>query len=120
MDIKKIIVNGKEYEFVNSSRSTRNGFAHDTTLFVNGYEKTSNTCHYLNRTWECYRYQTVMMGAIRQSIDNRTNLLERKFKDDNGYKKMTADRVLKFKNVILADDDVIKEYKKVLKQLENY
>ena len=36
MEIKKLTVNGKEYEFVNETVGTRNGFAHNTTLFVNG------------------------------------------------------------------------------------
>lgn len=36
MEIKKMHIDENEIEFVNTSRSTRNGFAHDTTLFING------------------------------------------------------------------------------------
>ena len=33
MDIKKVNVNGKTYEFVNESGNTRHGFYHKSTLF---------------------------------------------------------------------------------------
>lgn len=119
MEIKKFTVNGKEYEFVNSSRNTRSGFAHDTTLFINGAEKTKNTCHYLNRTWECYRYQTVMMGAIRELINDRRIRLERKYKEDNGFSKLTDKRRLELENIFTADN-VLNEYEEAIKILNKY
>lgn len=119
MEIKKFTVNGKEYEFVNSSRNTRNGFAHDTTLFINGVEKTENTCHYLNRTWECYRYQTVMMGAIRNLIVDRTTHLEKKYKEDNGFSKLTEKRRSALKD-IFTNDSILNEYEEARKILNKY
>ena len=119
MEIKKIIVNGKTYEFVNDSRSTRSGFAHDTTLLVNGVQKISNTCHYLNRTWECYRYQTVMCGAMSQLKDNRRKYLENKFKEEKGYGRLTDKRRLELEDVFTADK-FLNEYEEVLKNLRNY
>ena len=118
MEIRKIKVNEKEYEFVNSSRWTRNGFAHDTTLFINGYAETEHTCHYLNRTWECYTFQTVMFGAIRNLIDYRETYLTKQFKTDKGYTKLTAKRKEELKP-ILENDSLLKEYKAV-KECLNY
>ena len=52
---------GKNYEARCSSRSTRNGFAHDCTVRDENYNEVSEaTCHYLNRTWECYRFESVL------------------------------------------------------------
>lgn len=118
MEIRKIRVNGKEFEFVNTSRNTRSGFAHDTTLLINGYEEINHTCHYLNRTWECYRFQTVMLGAIRDLIDCRELYLTKNFKTEKGYTKLTANRKEELKP-FLENDSLLKEYKAV-KDCLNY
>lgn len=119
MEIKKFTVNGKEYEFVNSSRNTRSGFAHDTTLFINGVAKTKNTSHYLNRTWECYRYQTVMLGAVRELINDRRICLEKKYKEDNGFSKLTEKRRSVLEDIFTADN-VLNEYEEAIKILQKY
>lgn len=116
MEIRKVNVNGNVYEFVNESGNTRNGFYHKTTVFKNGCEVGSNRCNYLNRTWECYRYQTVMMGGIYNMLDRLVNRLLETFKADNGYKKMTENRRIEF-DLLKANNELIKEYEEVLKQL---
>ena len=119
MEIKKFLVNEEEYEFVNSYRNTRSGFAHDTTLFINGVENAKNTCHYLNRTWELYTYQTVMLGAMRQLINDRRIRLERKYKADKGFSRLTDKRRLELENIFNADN-VLNEYEEVIKILNKY
>lgn len=119
MEVKKFMVGEKEYMFVNSSRNTRNGFAHDTTLFINNVEKMTNTCHYLNRTWEVYRYQTVMMGAIRQMINNRRDYLKNKFKEDHGYKRLN-DKTKLILEDIFTNDSILVEYEKAMNNLQKY
>lgn len=116
MEIKKINVNGRQYEFVNESRNTRNGFAHDTTLFINNCERVNQTCHYLNRTWECYRYQTVMLKAINTLEGWQIDRLTTKFKNEKGYAKLTAKRKEEL-NSILETDELLKEYKEVKNEL---
>lgn len=54
MEIKKLKIGDNNIEFVCRSESTRNGFAHEVTMFVNNCERGSNRTHYLNRTWESY------------------------------------------------------------------
>lgn len=112
MEIRKIKINEKEFEFVNESRNTRSGFAHDSVLFINGYEEAKHTCHYLNRTWECYRYQTVMVALVSDLIHYRTEYLTRKFKEEKGYEKLTANRKEELKP-FLENDSLLKEYKAV-------
>lgn len=82
----------REVEFVNQSRDTRHGFAHDTTMFVDGREMTSATCHYLNRTWECFQYQSVMLTAVRQMINCIEKQNENKLKELFDWKKLTPPR----------------------------
>ena len=118
MEIRRIVVNGKEFQFVNESRSTRSGFAHDTTLFFNDCERVKHTCYYLNRTWECYRYQTSMICAVNELINSRENSLTYDFKNYNGYKKLTPNRKEEL-NKIIENDLWIKELKAV-KECLNY
>ena len=57
--------NGKNYEARCTSRSTRNGFAHDCEVRDENYNDICKaTCHYLNRTWECFRFESVLHSAI--------------------------------------------------------
>lgn len=92
MEIRKISLNGNEYQFVNNSRSTRNGFAHDTTLFIDGREHGKASCYYLNRTWESYRYQTVMQRCISNIIDANEEDYIAVYKADNDIKRLTAEK----------------------------
>ena len=74
---------GKEIVFLNTARSTRSGFAHDSTLIVDGCRMGDYTAHYLNRTWEMYRFQTAMLGAIDSAIDWRMERIKEHFKYEN-------------------------------------
>lgn len=113
MEIKKFNIDEYEFEFVNESYDTRNGFKHVSTLFVNNCKQIENTCHYLNRTWESYRYQTVMRGCVYMLIENRIGNLKSNFKNRNGYLKMTAKRNEEFENEI-KDDDILGRYYRLL------
>lgn len=71
---------GKEWKFTCYTQNTSYGFRHIATL---GYNNTTNCsyikkdilakCCYYNRTWECFRYQTVLREAIEKlSADKQT------------------------------------------------
>lgn len=100
MTIKKIDIDGREIMFINNSRNTRSGFAHDTTLFIDNREMEHATCHYLNRTWECYQYQSVMKAAVRKYMDRLTENARKQFMDKNGYRKLNAQRLQAFREYI--------------------
>ena len=118
MEIRKIKANGTEYEFINESRWTRSGFAHDTRLFKNGCFVAEHSCYYYNRTWECYRFQTVMRCAVNELIEQKKENLKRIFKENNGYKKLTAKRAEELEK-IFEKDKTLKEYDAV-KECLNY
>ena len=106
MEIRRFSIDGREIEFVNQSRGTRSGFAHDTTLFIDGCQRAEHTCHYLNRTWEWYTYQTVMLCAVDDLEDRRTAYLKAEFKRVNGYEKLTAKRKEEFEAVCKKDAEL--------------
>lgn len=116
MEIKKFNIDNKEVEFVNESYGTRNGFKHVTKMFVGNCCIGENTCHYLNRTWEAYRYQTVMRGCVNNLIEIRIENLKSDFKFKNGYSKMTAKRNEEF-NESIKDDETLIFYRKLLSKI---
>jgi len=53
-----------KYTVVCETKKTRNGFKHEATLLHNGYEKQKAKVCYLNRTWERFTYETVLLRVI--------------------------------------------------------
>ena len=105
-DNDKITHNINEIMFVNSSRNTRNGFAHDSELFINGRNYGNNTCHYLNRTWECFRYQSVMQGLVYNLIEERKADLKASYKSENGLTRLTKKHLDKLEEIIEKDNEI--------------
>ncbi len=116
MEIKEFTVTGAKVQFVNEFRGTRSGFAHDTTLFINGYKCATATCHYLNRTWERYTYQSVMRKVVCELRERRREWLKEAFKAEKGYKKLTAERKVEFNTYVNKDAD-FDLYRRILNEL---
>lgn len=53
-----------KYTVICETKSTRQGFKHEATLLHNGYEKQKAKVCYLNRTWERFTYETVLLRVI--------------------------------------------------------
>lgn len=71
MELKKVICkSGNEYNIVNEYWKTSRAWGHKSTLLKNGYEIDTNKVRYLNRTWECYTYQSCMSGLISNILEN--------------------------------------------------
>lgn len=91
--IKTHHVGNNVYMFICQSRSTRNGFAHDCELIKNTSSHLSKaTCHYINRTWERYTYQSVMIRAIMQKLKDYNAAAREQFKREHGLSRITAKR----------------------------
>ena len=56
------------YSVVCNSESTRNGFRHIAVLHKNGYEIARAKCSYLNRTWESYQFESVLLKLVNDFI----------------------------------------------------
>lgn len=104
MEIKNFNIDGKEIIFVNDSHNTRYGFKHTSHLFIDGIEKGDNTSNYINRTWECYRYQSCMLGLVNKLIEKRIDKLKDIFKNENEYKILNAKRREEFDKYLSSDN----------------
>ncbi len=76
----------KNLEVVCEAKSTRNGFKHVATLLRDGREIDEVKCCYLNRTWECYEFESVLEKLA--GSDRLTDKEAKKFKKliKNGFK----------------------------------
>lgn len=77
-------VDGKEIEFHCWTTSNRNGFCH----YCSTWEYGNSRCVYYNRTWERFRYESVLSAAIdkfpkamREEL--REQIIERKAKKEH-------------------------------------
>ena len=102
-----------KYSFVNRSKSTRHGFKHVSELFNEGAFECMAVCHYLNRTWESYPFQTSMKECFRQLIDSRSEWLINEYKRETGRMRLSAD----MKKDIVDADELIAEYKLEISKL---
>ena len=101
--------NGIQISLSADSRGTRHGFAHDAkiTVYPNngtfcGYSVYAH-CYYLNRTWERYTFQTVLMQACHNAMECRADELLAAYKTDNGYQRMTKKRAAEFTETLNND-----------------
>ncbi len=96
-----------KYSFINRRESTRSGFKHISELFNEGAFECRAVCHYLNRTWESYPFQSSMKKCFRQLIDSRSKYLIDEYKRENNRSRLSSD----MKKEIVDGDELIREYK---------
>ena len=52
------------FQVVCESKSTRSGAKHEAVLMSNGYQVEKTKICYLNRTWEYFEYESVLVKLI--------------------------------------------------------
>lgn len=114
--MRKIVVNGNEYTFVCEAESTRHGFKHTSSMYINGFFDRKATVHYLNRTWESYPYQTAMLNAVYDALKDKHYEIEVTLKEENGWKRLSKDRRETIE-CIYNDDSEVRELKQVMEEL---
>lgn len=94
MESKIINVNGKRYMFICESWDTRSGFAHGCKMvdMENWTTVSEAKRFYLNRTWECWRYQSAILDAIDKAKSYREARIADRLRDVNGWKNITKKR----------------------------
>lgn len=117
MEIRKIECNGHLYEFINETWETSTAWGHSTTLLVDGIEQATRRVRYYNRTWECYRYQTCMMGCISSLIDRMESVFICKYRIANDIKRLTKQK-RQIAMDILSKDEKYQELLQVKKDLQ--
>lgn len=70
----------EKIEIVCRSESTRSGFRHLATLFIDGKEVVDAKCTYQNRTWEKFEFQSVLSKVVdKASLSEEDKKLCEKF-----------------------------------------
>ena len=75
----KMVKLNDTYFIICEVSNTRNGFKHTATLMHNGAELDSTKICYLNRTWEAYKYESVMLQLLDETTE-LTDKEKRRFK----------------------------------------
>lgn len=99
MEIRKVVCSsGRTYRFVNESWNNSTGWGHRSVMMLwNHYECSDVKIKYLNRTWEMYSYQTVMMKALRTYEEELKERFIENYKDKNNiirFKSGEKDKVI--------------------------
>ena len=69
----KIFNLDKRFSVVCESVGTRNGFKHVATLCSNGMSVYETKICYLNRTWECFEFETILLKVIDERFPGIEN-----------------------------------------------
>lgn len=115
MEIKKYEIGNVVYEFVNEYWETRYSWGHRTVLFRNNVEISNNKVRYYNRTWECFRYQTCMLGAIEHEMEWAMNKALEEYKEDKGIGRFRKGE----KEIVIENVKKENDYYKELVELRN-
>lgn len=70
----KIFTLDQTYSVVCNTADTRNGFKHVATLCRNGYEIAKAKICYLNRTWERFTYEDVLIKVVNDNFETGKGL----------------------------------------------
>ena len=112
MGIYRFSIEGNNVEFSNSWRGTRSGFMHETELYINSCHVMAARCYYINRTWERYSYQSVMLEAVHKLQEEETEREKRRFKQIHGMKNLMERHKPAFME-FLANSEKLTFYKKI-------
>lgn len=108
MDMEKTItVDGKRFEFVCHSWGTRNGFAHGAEMIdMENYTIMAEAKRfYLNRTWECWDFQSAILDAIEKAMGYRSEKIKGRLRDVNGWKNITKSRKEELRRALDIDPE---------------
>jgi len=113
MELREI----KGYVFANESKHDNYGFTHLSHMFKNGHEIATGRQRWVNRTWERYRYQTSMMNAVYNLIEDRRIELTRDFMREHRYGRLTEKRREELESFLETDEELT-HWKVVLFELK--
>lgn len=90
--LKKLLINGKEVTFNCKAKKTKNGFAHECEMHVNGNWYSKVKVNYYNRTWEAYQFQTAMKNAVYDVLEVLYKATEMTLKFSENWKRISKGR----------------------------
>ena len=112
MGLHRLAIDGKEIIFINTWRGTGSGFLHETELYIDGWQAAAARCHYINRTWERYSYQSVMLQAVHKLTEAEIEREKQLFRNLMGIKNIMP-RHKELFAAHLATSRILSFYKKI-------
>jgi hypothetical protein len=109
MGLHRLAIDGREVIFINTWRGTPSGFVHETELYIDGWAATAAKCHYINRTWERYSYQSVMLQAVHNLQQQETEREKQLFRN-----------IMGIRNIMPRHKALLEEHLKTSKTLSIY
>lgn len=81
-----------EFKIVAHSYETRNSWGHKAELLLNNNHTLANTkIVYINRTWERYQYQSVILKVLRNYMDYFIEDFINDYKIQNSIVRLNSD-----------------------------
>ena len=117
MRMKEFTIDGKTIMFINSCSTSYSGFTHETQLFIDSWPEAEARCHYINRTWERYSYQSVMLEAVHKLQEKRIAELKQDFKCQIGCRNIMERHMQAFE-AFLKNDETLAFYLKIEEALQ--
>ena len=109
------------------SKDTRHGFTHicELRIYVDDIENKllpdsfymAAECRYLNRTWEKYTYQAVMIKAVKRLLDARTDSIKADYRRAHNLRAITSEHDREAVNALILADKIIDFCASILTEL---
>ena len=88
MGLYRLSIEGQEVTFINTWKGTRSGFQHETELYIDGRHVSAARCYYINRTWERYSFQSVLLEAVHKLQEAEIEREKQLFRNLMGIKNI--------------------------------
>ena len=82
-------IQGSEVRIDNYFNSYSYGFSHTSKLYIDCLPINSAVVGYIDRTWECYSYQTSATRAVENAITDFVETRKRYYKINHNIERMT-------------------------------
>lgn len=88
MKVFSVNFQGEKNSIYCKCENTRNGFKHVATMYYNRNTYVA-VCYYLNRTWECFEYQSVIRKLYYIISDEMKEKAVEEWKTSKGKKRIS-------------------------------
>ena len=105
MKVFSVNFQGEKNSIYCKCENTRNGFKHVATMYYNKNTYVA-VCYYLNRTWECFEYQSVIRKLYYIISDEMKEKAVEEWKTAKGRKRISSierERIYKDVDALFKD-----------------
>lgn len=121
MEILKKKINKIEYQFNCRTFDNRYSWGHKVQFIVNNRIVTENKIVYYNRTWESFKYQTAINGAINLYYNDLFNKFIADYKENNNITRLKKEIKEQLQKDFNKQDEIrsLLKLKKLVKNSNN-